>query len=249
MILTCPECRTQFSINPAALGTSGRTVRCTRCAATWHQQPAPETAIPPAKAPESPVPAYEPPPPSARELPPAAASDQDEEETVERLGIPLDGPISPPLSEATQASVVRRAALIVAALLIPLLLLGGAIYGLRNSLVTNWPASARLYQMLGISVAGTPYPFEFRGVSTAKGDADGKPTLVVAGEIANASNEPQAVPRLKIILHSKDRDLPPVEFSAMQTQLKPGESAHFQTIVPQPAPDATSATLTIVTAQ
>lgn len=35
MKLTCPECTTQFLINPEAIGPNGRTVRCSQCSVTW----------------------------------------------------------------------------------------------------------------------------------------------------------------------------------------------------------------------
>src|SRR5262245_51670899 len=35
MHIVCPNCTTSFAINPAALGTAGRTVRCSRCKLTW----------------------------------------------------------------------------------------------------------------------------------------------------------------------------------------------------------------------
>ena len=35
MLLVCPSCATSYMIDPAALGTEGRTVRCARCKTTW----------------------------------------------------------------------------------------------------------------------------------------------------------------------------------------------------------------------
>jgi len=35
MILTCPECATRFQIADDAIGSNGRTVRCSQCSATW----------------------------------------------------------------------------------------------------------------------------------------------------------------------------------------------------------------------
>jgi predicted Zn finger-like uncharacterized protein len=40
MIVTCPSCSTRYLVDPRALGSSGRTVRCANCANTWHQEPA-----------------------------------------------------------------------------------------------------------------------------------------------------------------------------------------------------------------
>lgn len=40
MILECPQCQSQFKLEPEQLGASGRTVRCTDCRHTWFQPPA-----------------------------------------------------------------------------------------------------------------------------------------------------------------------------------------------------------------
>lgn len=39
MILTCPQCKTKFSVPTTALGEEGRKVRCTLCEHTWFQTP------------------------------------------------------------------------------------------------------------------------------------------------------------------------------------------------------------------
>jgi predicted Zn finger-like uncharacterized protein len=44
MLIVCPSCATSYTIEPASLGPAGRTVRCTRCRASWF-----------AGAPDSPV--------------------------------------------------------------------------------------------------------------------------------------------------------------------------------------------------
>lgn len=44
MIITCPSCRTRFEIAPAALGSAGRTVRCSQCSERWFVDPFTETA-------------------------------------------------------------------------------------------------------------------------------------------------------------------------------------------------------------
>lgn len=50
MHIVCPHCSTSYAINPATLGTAGRTVRCSRCKEVWLARP--EDAIEvPAQAP------------------------------------------------------------------------------------------------------------------------------------------------------------------------------------------------------
>ncbi|ANW04504.1 MJ0042-type zinc finger domain-containing protein [Bradyrhizobium icense] len=39
MHIVCPHCTTSYAINPATLGTAGRTVRCSRCKETWLARP------------------------------------------------------------------------------------------------------------------------------------------------------------------------------------------------------------------
>jgi predicted Zn finger-like uncharacterized protein len=39
MILTCPQCSTQFAVPPNAITADGRKVRCAKCKHVWHQYP------------------------------------------------------------------------------------------------------------------------------------------------------------------------------------------------------------------
>ena len=39
MIVRCSNCETRYLIDPAALGETGRRVRCTNCGHVWHQTP------------------------------------------------------------------------------------------------------------------------------------------------------------------------------------------------------------------
>jgi predicted Zn finger-like uncharacterized protein len=39
MHIICPHCTTSYAINPATLGSGGRTVRCSRCKETWLARP------------------------------------------------------------------------------------------------------------------------------------------------------------------------------------------------------------------
>lgn len=39
MIVRCSNCETRYLVDPAALGETGRRVRCTNCGHVWHQTP------------------------------------------------------------------------------------------------------------------------------------------------------------------------------------------------------------------
>src|SRR4051794_22302104 len=42
MILTCPECGTQYVVKDGAIPPDGRQVRCAACKHSWHQDPEPD---------------------------------------------------------------------------------------------------------------------------------------------------------------------------------------------------------------
>ena len=52
MILTCPNCGTQYVVKDGAIPPEGRQVRCAACKHSWHQNPEDELASTP--APETP---------------------------------------------------------------------------------------------------------------------------------------------------------------------------------------------------
>lgn len=54
MIITCPSCHTRFEIAPSALGSAGRTVRCSSCGARWFVDRFTDAA------PAPPIPAHQP---------------------------------------------------------------------------------------------------------------------------------------------------------------------------------------------
>jgi predicted Zn finger-like uncharacterized protein len=68
MVVTCPNCRSRYAVDPLKIGPAGRTVECARCHHQWHQKvegpvPAPEVVIRPAMSGAS-LPAIIPPKPA-----------------------------------------------------------------------------------------------------------------------------------------------------------------------------------------
>jgi predicted Zn finger-like uncharacterized protein len=57
MIITCPGCHTRFQIEPASLGDTGRTVRCSSCSERWFVEPftSPAPPMPPAPRVDAPA--------------------------------------------------------------------------------------------------------------------------------------------------------------------------------------------------
>lgn len=52
MILQCEKCQTRFLVNPAAIGSEGRQVRCANCAHEWMQLPPKEEPPPDVLSPD-----------------------------------------------------------------------------------------------------------------------------------------------------------------------------------------------------
>src|SRR5260370_41993762 len=50
MHIVCPHCTTSYAVDPATLGTAGRTVRCSRCREVWLARPEDAIEIAPVAA-------------------------------------------------------------------------------------------------------------------------------------------------------------------------------------------------------
>jgi predicted Zn finger-like uncharacterized protein len=46
MVVTCPNCRSRYAVDPLKIGPDGRTVECARCHHQWHQKVEGEPATP-----------------------------------------------------------------------------------------------------------------------------------------------------------------------------------------------------------
>ena len=82
MLISCPNCGTQFSVPDTALGASGRTLKCAKCAHKWFQSPVTEDfgldedSFPPPPPPK-PRPAAPPAKPAARAPAPAPVEEDE----------------------------------------------------------------------------------------------------------------------------------------------------------------------------
>lgn len=90
MILTCPDCGTQYVVKDGAIPPEGRQVRCAACKHSWHQEPE-DVPAPAAEAAEASMPADE----GAAPVEPEAETeeaDDDESLTEATLIEPRSGP-------------------------------------------------------------------------------------------------------------------------------------------------------------
>lgn len=125
MIVTCPACATRFQVDPHALGTVGRRVRCAACAHVWHQASTPAVPLRPD------APAREPGGPAAAPALPELALLSEQPRRRSRLRVVAAGALALALVAAAMAAVWQRER--VAAL---------------------WPPAARLYALVGLPVRG-----------------------------------------------------------------------------------------------
>jgi predicted Zn finger-like uncharacterized protein len=212
MILICPACSTRYLVAPTAIGSAGRKVRCAKCQQTWLARPPPDAPPPLGLVPSMPPPA---PPPD--------------------LGPPRY-PVPAVRRRGPRPWVVAGWTGLAAAVI---LIVAGLTMG-RDSVMAQWPRSARLYQLVGLAAEPLGTGLQVRQVTSARAEEDGAPALVVEGEIANVSEIPREVPPLKVVLHDRERrEVQSWSFPPEQSQLPPGATLAFKTRIPRLSEAAT----------
>jgi len=144
------------------------------------------------------------------------------------LGVPpRPGPL--PVPAPQQRRPRRRSTLnrvVIASVLVLLVLAVFATIVARGEVIAVWPATARLYALLGLPAMPSGPGLELGEVIPAR-TSDG---LIVEGDITNAGNTARAVPRLRVAL--RDPNEKEIQFKIIDpptARLGPGESAHFKT--------------------
>ena len=228
MIVTCPACSTRYLVDPQALGSAGRTVRCANCANTWHQNPpadAPLTLDAPTERPSG----VELHGPGAEDA--ADAADTDLAAASRRRAAfraQLPALAEKPPSRKRRITVLAIAALLVCAA--AFIILG------RDKVASLWPPAAELYAKAGLPVTPPGPAFEIRNTTPRLDKENGVAIVVVEGEIANVSHVARDVPRLRIILKDKDeKEVEQTTVSVPGPRLLPGASVPFRASVPQPS--------------
>jgi predicted Zn finger-like uncharacterized protein len=216
MILSCSACSTRYVVDPALLGSEGRTVRCANCGHQWHQRaPLDFPQILQSEAPPAP------------EGPASRAP-----------GANLPGfPRRPRQSGAGIAWAVLALAVIILAL---------AGWVGRGAIMAAWPPSERLYAAIGGVTEAPGAGLDFRNVTSYRRLESDRKVVVIEGDVVNTSNRDRQVPQLRAALTANDRELTAWTFEATQSRLLPGESARFVTRTDEPAENATGLSLDFV---
>jgi len=141
--IVCPNCGARYDVAAGVLGATGKNVRCARCGTVWLARPErPEGETLPPQWPE-------PPAPKVRDL-----ADDAPAPPRQREAGPVRAPAAVSAEEAPPPRRRRGGVGAVTAWVATLMLLAGAGYGavrFPHAVIEAWPASARLYAMLGLA--------------------------------------------------------------------------------------------------
>jgi predicted Zn finger-like uncharacterized protein len=231
MIATCPACATRYVVDPAALGLAGRTVRCARCAETWFQA-APPDARPEPMAPPAPV------------VTPALSSGAPSAIRAEPMPSFIgqgsgDMPKLPALR--TPPRLVRPVHVGWAALAGFVAIFLGGLFLFHTEIGAAWPATQRLYNLVGLTAPGIDDWLKVRDAHSAYGTVDGKPAVTISGEIVNISPAPRPVPKLRIsLLNAQNEIVASWLFRPGDAPLQPGGTLPFSTSNAAPAGNVTT---------
>ncbi|KMO12680.1 zinc-ribbon domain-containing protein [Methylobacterium indicum] len=220
MLIVCPACASEYTLDPSKIGPAGRTVRCAACREPWFvAAPAAEpTLSPPGEAvftaAEAPA---EPTPSKTRER---GAGER-------KAGTAKSG--EPGTGRLRRLAVAAAAVAACAAVTAALMPAG------RAGLVRALPQTARLYAAIGLPV--NLRGLTFRDVAAYQvPEASGPGRLVVEGDVVSAAKEAVAVPPLSLELRDEHGQVVyRWRAEAPRERLEPEESARFRAELPGPS--------------
>jgi predicted Zn finger-like uncharacterized protein len=123
------------------------------------------------------------------------------------------------------------------------LILASAVIG-RNEIVSGFPASATIYQKLGLPVT-VQLGLQFEDVASRRLDQGGVVVLVVEGAIVNLSGEGRPVPPIRItLLDAEQRPLQHELFDAESRHLDDGARTSFSARLVNPPEQARNFSIT-----
>lgn len=251
MLVTCPKCEQKFKVPDSALGTKGRKLKCSSCEHKWHQLPEGVEDEAPAPAPVVKKKKKKAPPPD-----PVAEEQVEVEEAVghDQIDDEID---PPPLGDVSRFRAVRGAEdekparpYILYALLILAVAIPAGLLAARTSLVHAWPASALLYEKVGMPV---PVPGEglvLQNVYVERRQEGTVEVLVVHGEIRNPGELMISLPALRATVMAEGGQ-PQASwlFTTESYQLLPGEKTSFVSEFANTAPGAAEVNVTFTDAR
>jgi predicted Zn finger-like uncharacterized protein len=215
MILSCPECSTRYVVDPAAIGPSGRTVRCTRCSHSWAAPPSAIEELVVAQAVSDPVP------------PPIDFS----------RGARPRGTNLPALPGEKRS---RAPAVLWTILLLFIIGVAGVAVWQRDVVIARVPGAVDLYELVGLGPEPPGTGLALENVRQKVSTRDGTQILRIDGDIVNVSGHPRDVPHmLGVLLDGAGKEIERWEFKPPLPKLLHHERAPFSTELVNP-PDVAS---------
>lgn len=266
MKLTCPECTTQFLINPEAIGTNGRTVRCSHCSATWFVAADADVLELREQMAEM----------EARKAAMISPTDDNFTDRSERtsslegsvfennvlenvgpgevdqnLGGGLEAGLAPHamMRDRADRKKVRRRLFGVGMIWgVTFTILGMAAlsaYVLRGPITEKFPVTTKMYEAFGIKapIAG----LDLNVLGHSYGESNGQQVLFVNASIKNVDKKPRDVPLVKLSFKNAAGDI--IASWVVEPErsiLQAGESLSFETQYPNPPADAAKFVTTFV---
>ncbi len=223
MILTCPDCATSYFVADAAIGPTGRKVRCKSCGHVWLALSEEPLELTPANA-----------APSVSPTPEASGFGR-------REGTPeLEALAAPELPRAYRSRVeqqrrFRRAAAagaVWAGVAAAFVALVGAAWLFRVDVVDLYPRAATAYAAVGAPVNALGLDIEAQNARIAPGHPE---TILASGAVRNIRDRSISPPPLRITLFDVEgREIRHRVVPAPARSIRPGAVAGFAALIPDP---------------
>jgi predicted Zn finger-like uncharacterized protein len=158
----------------------------------------------------------------------------DTPQTVEFGAAPLEAPRMPVTAPEPASRPPSRSLIGWLVAVFVVLLAASAVIG-RHEIVAGFPASAPLYQKLGLPIT-IDLGLAFEDIKSTRLEEGGISVLVVEGAVVNVTGSDRQVPPIRITLLDKGgRELQEELFRAKEQTLEPGAKTSFSGRVVVPA--------------
>ena len=206
MILTCPECDTQYFADDATIGDSGRTVKCAACGHSWF------------------VPGR---------VGQASDSNADNDEAEVKAAMGAHEAYRQSVREKRRKKSRFAAVMSWGISAGIFFLIGAGTILMRNDIVKIWPQSASAYTMIGFEV--NQFGLDFTSTDYRRTFDNTTPILNVSGTVLNVSNSSQQAPDVRVGLRDDNgREVAHILAKIKPVSIAPGSEGSFIAILENP---------------